>query len=84
MGKWKIVNNQYLYNIEEDRIESNDLSKSNPEKFQYMLKEFARRDRKLNGGRVAKRGAGKKNRSGRKNTENTKILTTKITKSTKE
>lgn len=48
MGKWKLVDQKFLYNLEVDRIESNDLSKSNPEKFQQMLAEWNKRDAELN------------------------------------
>jgi arylsulfatase A-like enzyme len=48
MGKWKLVDQKYLYNLEADRIESNDLSKNNPEKFQQMLAEWKKRDSELN------------------------------------
>ncbi|MCM8537216.1 MAG: arylsulfatase [Lentisphaeraceae bacterium] len=48
MGKWKLVDRKYLYNLENDRIESNDLSKSNPEKFKQMLTEWKKRDAELN------------------------------------
>ena len=47
-GKWKLVNEKYLYDIEADRIESNDLSKSHPEVFQQMLTEWKMQDALLN------------------------------------
>jgi hypothetical protein len=34
------VDQKSLYDIEADRIESNDLSQSNPEQFQEMLKQW--------------------------------------------
>jgi arylsulfatase len=34
--KWKLVDNLYLYNISEDRIESKDVSKEYPEQFELM------------------------------------------------
>ena len=40
IGKWKLVDQKSLYDIEADRIESNDLSQSNPEQFQEMLKQW--------------------------------------------
>ncbi|PHR95253.1 MAG: sulfatase [Blastopirellula sp.] len=54
-GKWKLVDRKYLYDLEKDRIESNDLSKSHPEKFQEMLNEFARVDKELNNGNAVKK-----------------------------
>lgn len=35
-GDWKMVDHRYLYDIKNDRIESNDLSKTNPGKFNEM------------------------------------------------
>ena len=47
-GDWKLVNFKELYNLKEDRIESEDLSKTSPEKFDFMRSEFARLDAELN------------------------------------
>ena len=52
----KLVDQKYLYNLEVDRIESNDLSKSNPEKFQQMLAEWKKRDAELNKSKKKKKG----------------------------
>ncbi len=49
-GPWKLVDQQYLYNLENDRIESNDLSKKHPKKFQAMLDEFRKADEEINAG----------------------------------
>lgn len=54
-GPWKLVDYKYLYNLESDRIESNDLSKSNPQKFAEMKAEFAKIDQEVNQGRAMKR-----------------------------
>ena len=62
MGKWKLVNNKHLYDMETDRIESNDLSTTNPEKFQFMLREFAKYDQIYNGGRVLLKAQQAKNK----------------------
>ncbi len=51
-GKWKLVDYKYLYDLENDRIESNDLSQSEPKKFAEMKAEFARIDQELNQGRA--------------------------------
>ena len=50
IGKWKLVNEIELYDISVDRIESNDLSKTNPEQFKYMLEQWNKRDNELNKG----------------------------------
>ena len=52
MGKWKLVNAKELYDLETDRIESNDLSQSHPEQMQLMLSEWKKRDLELNHGRA--------------------------------
>ena len=41
-----------LYDLETDRIESNDLSQSHPEQMQLMLTEWKKRDLELNHGRA--------------------------------
>ncbi|CAA6693210.1 MULTISPECIES: arylsulfatase [unclassified Lentimonas] len=48
IGKWKLVDTQFLYDLSNDRIESNDLSRSHPEQFQTMLTEWQRRHGELN------------------------------------
>ncbi|MCM8542210.1 MAG: arylsulfatase [Lentisphaeraceae bacterium] len=48
VGKWKLVDKKYLYNLENDRIESNDLSKSQPERFKEMLALWQEKDKELN------------------------------------
>lgn len=48
VGKWKLVDQKYLYDLSNDRIESNDLSKRHPEQFQTMLTEWTRRHKELN------------------------------------
>jgi arylsulfatase len=40
-GEWKLVDSKELYNITEDRIESNDLSKKHPERFEKMKARWA-------------------------------------------
>ena len=54
-GDWKLVNFKELYNLKEDRIESEDLSKTSPEKFDFMRSEFARLDAELNQGKAMKK-----------------------------
>lgn len=54
-GKWKLVDYKYLYDLEVDRIESNDLSKAHPEKFEEMKAEFVRVDQEVNKGRALKK-----------------------------
>ncbi|MBL6912670.1 MAG: arylsulfatase [Puniceicoccaceae bacterium] len=51
-GDWKLVNFKELYNLKEDRIESQELSKTSPEKFDFMRAEFERLDLELNKGRA--------------------------------
>jgi arylsulfatase len=51
-GRWKLVDYKYLYDLENDRIESNDLSQGKPDKFAEMKAEFARIDQELNRGRA--------------------------------
>ena len=48
MGDWKLVDKKELYNLKEDMIESNDLAKKHPEKFQDMLKRFNELDVEYN------------------------------------
>jgi len=50
-GKWKLVDKKYLYNLETDRIESNDLSQRMPEKFKEMLSLWDDKNKELNGGK---------------------------------
>jgi arylsulfatase len=60
-GDWKLVNYKKLYNLKSDRIESEELSQSMPEKFEQMKSEFARLDVKLNDGKaLEKTEVGKK------------------------
>ena len=40
-GEWKLVDSRELYNIAEDRIESNDLSARYPERFEKMKSRWA-------------------------------------------
>jgi arylsulfatase len=54
-GDWKLVNFKELYNLKEDRIESHDLSKTSPDKFDFMRSEFARLDAELNQGKAMKK-----------------------------
>ena len=54
-GNWKLVDYKYLYNLESDRIESVDLSQSDPGKLKEMRNEFARVDKELNQGRAMKK-----------------------------
>ena len=51
VGKWKLVDKKHLYNLETDRIESNDLSQSVPEKFKEMLSLWDEKNKELNGGK---------------------------------
>ena len=83
MGDWKLVNRNFgsfeLYNIANDRTESNDLRKSNPQKFRMMKGKFdevageldvnvkKRTNRKKNKGKNNKR---KKNRNQNQNQKN--------------
>jgi arylsulfatase len=60
MGDWKIVDKKHLYNLKEDRVESNDLAKSNPEKFQAMLTKFNELNAELNKGKRGKKKKKKK------------------------
>ena len=53
IDNWKLVDRQHLYNIETDRIESNDLSSSNPTKFYEMMSEWTRLDTELNESRAS-------------------------------
>ena len=62
IGKWKLVNNKHLYDMKADRIESKDLSALNPEKFQFMLREFVKYDQIYNEGRVKVRAEKSKNK----------------------
>lgn len=50
VGKWKLVDKKYLYDLEKDRIESNDLSKSQPERFKEMLALWEEKNKELNSG----------------------------------
>ena len=54
-GDWKLVNFNKLYNLKEDRIESQELSTSLPDKLELMRSEFARLDLELNQGRAIKK-----------------------------
>ena len=54
-GDWKLVNFNKLYNLKEDRIESQELSTSLPDKLELMRSEFARLDLELNQGRAMKK-----------------------------
>ena len=54
-GDWKLVNFNKLYNLKEDRIESQELSTSLPDKLELMRSEFARLDFELNQGRAMKK-----------------------------
>ena len=54
-GDWKLVNFNKLYNLKEDRIESQELSTSLPDKLELMRSEFARLDSELNQGRAMKK-----------------------------
>jgi arylsulfatase A-like enzyme len=47
--EWKIVDNKYLYNIKEDRIESNDLRGEYPEKFEEMKKRWMELKKEMGG-----------------------------------
>jgi len=40
-GEWKLVDAKELYRINEDRIESNDLSAKHPERFEAMKARWA-------------------------------------------
>ncbi len=40
-GRWKLVNSNELYDLTKDRIESNDLSQEEPERFQVMKARWA-------------------------------------------
>jgi arylsulfatase len=53
LGDWKLVNRKHLYNITEDRIERFDLSKTHPEKMQFMLEEWKIWDKELNAGKAS-------------------------------
>ena len=55
VGNWKLVDKKYLYNLENDRIESNDLSASNPDKFKEMLTMWEEKDKELNPSGKAKK-----------------------------
>ncbi|MEC9092147.1 MAG: arylsulfatase [Planctomycetota bacterium] len=72
-GKWKIVNKNFmdfeLFDLSKDRTELNDLSKSNPEKFQEMsqamkklFEEIGIKIKKKSGKTNKKQGQVKKNR----------------------
>ena len=60
IGDWKLVNKKLLFNLKEDRTEINDLSESNPEKFKFMLAEWEKRDKELNGSKGKKKPGKKK------------------------
>jgi arylsulfatase len=60
IGKWKLVNETELYDISVDRIESNDLRKTNPEQFKYMLEQWNKRDNELNKGQASTKRKAKK------------------------
>lgn len=62
IGDWKLVDKKYLFNLKADRIESNDLSKSNPEKMKYMLAQWIKYDVELNGGKASVSQKQKKNK----------------------
>ena len=66
MGDWKMVDKKYLYNLSNDRTEINDLSATNPEKFDEMMKLWAKVDGELNGGKGAGKGGGKKGKKRKK------------------
>lgn len=66
-GKWKLVDYKYLYDLDTDRIESNDLSKTHPEKLHEMKAEFKKLDEELNRGRAIRKMSGaKKSKAGKK------------------
>jgi arylsulfatase A-like enzyme len=53
IDQWKLVNKKSLYDLDTDRIESNDLSATNPEKFDDMMTEWTRLDGQLNQSRAS-------------------------------
>jgi arylsulfatase len=59
VGNWKMVDMKYLYNLENDRTEINDLSQTNPEKFDEMMKLWAKVDSEVNGGKGSAKAGGK-------------------------
>jgi arylsulfatase len=52
---WKLVDFKELYNLKEDRIESQNLSKKSPKILDFMRSEFARLDAELNQGKAMKK-----------------------------
>ena len=53
IGKWKLVDAKELYDLDSDRIESHDLSQTNPEQMKLMLAQWKKRDTELNHGRAS-------------------------------
>ncbi|MCH2205545.1 MAG: arylsulfatase [Lentisphaerales bacterium] len=67
IGDWKLVNRKLLFNLKEDRLESHDLSQSSPEKMQFMLAEWKKRDTELNAGKASGPPKVKKSKRNKKN-----------------
>ena len=59
-GDWKVVDQKYLYNLKEDRIESNDLSEKYPERFETMKARWTELNASMKGaGKGKGKGRGK-------------------------
>lgn len=67
-GPWKIVNQSFLYNLEQDRIEANDLREAKPERFEAMKSRWSELNRQYGGKNRGKAKQGKKrgNTTGKK------------------